>query len=241
MGHSISNIVDRQFRRWDVEMGAERHARSHHEAALTAHPILTVSRQHGSLGSDIASDLASRFGYTLLHRDVIDRIAESNEYSTRLLARLDEHARNDLETLVESMFAGKYVDASDYARALLKTVLSIARLGGVVVVGRGANFIVGPERGFHVRVVAPREMRIAEIARRRGIPPRDAAREVDTVDRDRAEFIRSTFHRSVDDPLGYDLVVNSAGLTATSVTSWLADVAHEKFERLRRHALAATH
>ncbi len=235
MGNSISNIVDRQLRRWDLEVGAERHERSRGEHRLTAHPIITVSRQHGSLGSDIAADLAQRFGYTLLHRDVIDRIAESTEYSTRLLQRLDEHARSDLETLVESMFAGKYVDASDYSRGLLKTLLGIARLGGVVVVGRGANFIVGPDRGFHVRVVAPREARITEIARRGDLSPRDAAREVDQVDRDRAEFIRSTFHRSVDDPLGYDLVINSAGLTAASVTSWLADVAHEKFERLRRH------
>ena len=45
----------------------------------------------------------------------------------------------------DSILVGNYVDSSDYVRALLKVVHSVAQLGGVVMVGRGANFIVGPE------------------------------------------------------------------------------------------------
>ena len=67
-----------------------------------------------------------------LVRDIIDRICESTDYSRRLLEALDEHSQSQLTTWVQSMLAGRYVDEGDYVRALLKTIYSIARLGGVV-------------------------------------------------------------------------------------------------------------
>jgi cytidylate kinase len=233
MTRSIDSIVDRQFRSWEMELGIPGRKRPQHSRDELAHPVITVSRQHGSNGSEIATQLAERFQYTLLHRDVIDRLCESTDYSRRLLETLDEHAQSQLTTWVQSMLAGRYVDEGDYARALLRTVYSIARLGGVVVVGRGSNFIVGPERGFHVRVVAPRETRIGALVERKGLSRRDAAREVDVTDQDRARTIRRLFGRSVDDPLAYDVVVNPGDATAPQVAEWLAGAARVKFENLR--------
>lgn len=233
MSHSIDSIVDRQFRRWEMELSISHQQGARRDSPAIAHPVITVSRQHGSIGSDIAARLAEHFRYTLLHRDIIDRMCQSTDYSRRLLETLDGHAQSQLTNWVTAMLAGRFVDESDYVRALLETVYSIARLGGVVVVGRGSNFIVGLERGFHIRVVAPRETRAEHLMQRSGLSRKDALHEIESIDRHRAEFVRRTFGRSTDDPLAYDVVVNAVSAPAAATAEWLAAASIQKFERMR--------
>jgi cytidylate kinase len=231
---SIDSILDRQVRKWELEKAVhprERGARG--QPRMPIQPVLTISRQRGSGGTLLAERLAQRFGYTLLHRDVIDRICESSGYQRRLVELLDGHARSQVQLWIESVLQGAYLDANDYVRALLEVIYSISQLGGVVVVGRGANFILGHERGFHIRVVAPREVRLRNLAEREGLAGRDALRELEKSDHERTEWIRRVFGRSIDDPLGYDLVINHLSISMESATSLVAAAAQEKFERLR--------
>jgi hypothetical protein len=231
---TINRILDRQIRKWESEKSDPVHehgARGRTEAHVQ--PILTVSRQRGSDGTLLAERLAERFGYTLLHRDVIDRICESSGYKRRIVESLDGRARSQVLLLVESVLQGAYVDASDYLRALLEVIYSISQLGGVVVVGRGSNFILGHERGFHIRVVAPLEVRVRNLARREGLAERVALREIEKSDHERAEWIRKACGRSIDDPLGYDLVINHLSISLESATRLVAAAAQEKFERIR--------
>jgi len=233
MNHSsVDSLLDRQLLRWELERSSGRKRdTTHHETRALA-PLITVSRQHGTIGAEIAHRLADHFHYTLLHRDMIERMVESTGHARRLLEALDGHTRSRIATWVESMMAGTYVDEGEYVRALLQTIYSIAELGGVVVVGRAANFIVGPDRGFHVRVVAPREVRIRAIMERSRIGEKEAAHEIDLRDRERADFVRHMFGRSLDDPLGYDVVVNADDQSAETIGRWLAAAAREKFERM---------
>ncbi len=233
MPRSIEAIIDRQLRRWEHDRRLAAAGGVGGEARVVAQPIITVSRQHGSRGRDLASRLAERFQYTLLHRDVIDRISMSTGHTRRLLEALDEHSRSQLAIWVDSMLSGRYVDETDYAVGLLKTVYSIARLGGVVVVGRGANFIVEPTGGVHLRVVAPPGERIRNLMRRGNLTADEAAREIRVVDQERAKFVRKLFHRSVDDPLGYDMILNESGRSLDFLVRVAAIVVEEKIGRLR--------
>lgn len=237
MPTSIDGLIDRQLRRWEHER--RRSSEPESEPRPELHHVITISRQHGSSGAEIASDLAGHFGYTLLHRNVIDRMCESTGHTRRLLEVLDEHDRSEVTSWFDSMFSGRYVDLDDYVRALLTTVRSIARLGGVVVVGRGANYIIGPEQGVHFRVVAPLEERTRSVAERDGVDDREARRRIDALDHERGEFIRKVFNRSVDDPLGYDLIVNEAAIPRGQIIELMAGVAEAKFQRLRAHDTAA--
>jgi cytidylate kinase len=131
------------------------------------------------------------------------------------------------------------VDAGDYVKALLEVIYSISELGGVVVVGRGANFILGHDRGFHIRVVAPREVRVRNLVTREGMSEHDARREIERADHERDAWVRQVFGRSADDPLAYDLVINHLSISMESATSLVAAAAQEKFERLRLGAAPA--
>lgn len=230
---SIEALLDRQMRRWEQENRPRGHDYpGASDEPPRAQPVVTVSRQHGARGSEVAEHLAARFGYTLLHRNAINRICESTGYTRRLLEVLDERARSRVTLWVESVLAGRSMDEHDYAHALLQTIRSIAALGGVVVVGRAANFIVGPEKGLHVRVVAPREERVAEIARVRRLGAAEAAKEVESVDHERRQFVRRLFSRDVDDATAYDLVVNSSGRAPDAIAALVEHAAAEKFARL---------
>lgn len=237
---TMDSILDRQVRKWELERNVRLHeAGARERGRRPGQPVITVSRQRGSGGTILAERLAQRFGYTLLHRDVIDRICASAGYKRRIVASLDEHARSQLQLWFESVVQGAYVDAGDYVKALLEVIYSISELGGVVVVGRGANFILGHERGFHIRVVAPCEVRVRNLVARERLGERDARREVERADHERSTWVRQVFGRSVDDPLGYDLVVNHLSISMEAATSLVAAAAQEKFERLRLAGTAA--
>ena len=236
MPRSIEAIIDRQLRRWEHERQEARPPGLADDGPRLAQPIITVSRQHGSRGRDLAARLAERFQYTLLHRDVIDRISQSTGHTRRLLAALDEHSRSQLAIWVDSMMAGRYVDETDYVVGLLKTVYSIARLGGVVVVGRGANFIVDASGGVHLRVVAPIDERVRHLMLRGSLSADQAAREIRVVDAERAKFVRRLFHRSVDDPLAYDMILNQSGRPLEFLAGLAAAVVEEKIARLKVEA-----
>jgi cytidylate kinase len=239
---SKDNLLDRQIRKWELERAAKaRQEGARDSRGALVEPVVTVSRERGSGGTILAGKLAERFGYTLLHRDIIDRICESSGYKRRIVESLDGHAKSQLQLWFESMLQGTCVDASDYVKALLEVIYSISHLGGVVVVGRGANFILGPERGFHLRIVAPREVRVRNLITRESYAERDALREIEHRDRERAEFVRKVYGRAIDDPLGYDLVINNLSISLEAATSLVAAAAQEKFERLRQRVRMSAH
>lgn len=230
---SIESIIDRQIRRWELERQVQDEQKDKEVRAQDFRPVITVSRQRGSRGSYIAEKLAERFTYALLHRDLIDRICKSSGYHKRIVQSLDEHSRSQLESWFEGVLAGSYVDHGDYSRHLLKVIYSISTLGGVVVVGRGANFIIGMDRGFHVRVVAPAATRVQNLVEFQKLAEGEARREVAAKDEERGNFIRKHFGRSIDDPIEYDLVINSDAIGVDPAVNLIAIAAMEKFDRIR--------
>ena len=233
---AIQALIDHQLRRWEMERARRAEGPAGETIRPPLKPVITVSRQHGSGGSVIAGMIARRFDYTLLHRDVIERISSTSGTRRRIIEALDAGAKSQLAMWCESMVSQRYMDTGDYVRYLHETINSVAALGGAVVVGRGANFIIGMDRGVHVRVVAPLAMRIERLAAFAHLTRREAARDVVAKDRDRETFVRKTYGRDIDDPLAYDLIVNTASMTLEEAAALIENAAHEKFERLRGHA-----
>lgn len=244
---TMPQILERQLRRWELEKSIRTPATVEEPAPARpaagprapVAPLVTVSRQKGAGGNCLAASLAAAFRYTLLDRELLDRICGSTDTRRRMLASLDEHTKPVVTTWIEALLGNEWVDAGDYMRALVETVGSISALGGAVIVGRGANFIVGPTRGFHVRVVAPRDVRVARIAARDHIAEKESLRRVETADRERHEFIKRQFHREIDDAVAYDLVINTGHVDLDTATDLVVKAALEKFERLRPPQAAA--
>ncbi|MEW6050815.1 MAG: cytidylate kinase-like family protein [Candidatus Zixiibacteriota bacterium] len=204
---SIDAIINRQILKWELE---KRKAEEQKQAEKAPAPIITISRQTGSRGSYFGSRLAQKLNYQRLHRELIDVICQSSGYYKRIVESLDDHARSALDALADGIITGQQVDHSDYVRYLCKVVISMSHLGGVIVMGRGANFILGPERGFHIRVVCPKKCRVENLLKFKEMNERDALKEIESSDASRRDFIHRVFKADIDDPTHYDLVLNTS-------------------------------
>ena len=205
---SIETIIDRQLRRWEMERQKKLEVEKSN-VLPKKRPIVTVSRQRGSRGSFLAEQLAERLGYQLLHREIIDKICDSSGYRRQVIESLDDKTRSSIELWFDGLIKGQYVDASNYLMHLLKVIRSISAHSGVIIIGRGANFILSIGEGLHIRVIADINTRIENLIRFHNISKEDAESAVKKADKERSDFIYSNFRRDINDSTAYDLVINT--------------------------------
>lgn len=175
-------------------------------------PYLTVSREAGSRGAEVAQRVGDRLGWSVLDRDLVDRLAEDLELEPGVLELLDERRANWLSETLLNLFNSRLVAQHGYIELLGKVLAIAASSGPVVIVGRGAHLILPPDRGFRVRVVAPRDDRVRWIAARDGIDSRSAERRLDEIDAGRHGFVARNFRHNPAEPSLYDLTLNTATL-----------------------------
>ena len=89
-------------------------------------------------------------------------------------------------------------------------MLSLARKGCAIFLGRGVDRILPLDRGLRVRLVAPLEYRIQRLAELRGLTLEQSRDEVARIERERGDFIKSRYQIHVDEPTRFDVTVNMA-------------------------------
>ena len=175
-------------------------------------PYLTVSRQLGSGGTELAHRVAAPLGWRVVDRELVAAIAEKTHASPGAVLAHDERASGLLDDYFSHLLVPDDPGHAAYLRAMTMIVASFAREGRVVILGRGANWFLDPERGLRVRVVAPFSRRVERIARDENLSVREAEEKLRRHDEEQRRFIEQSFGRAIDDPLGYDLVLNTAHL-----------------------------
>ena len=119
-------------------------------------PYVTVSRQLGTGGRELARRLAERLGWQLFDKEIILAIAEQTHTREKIISRLDEKAIGMFDDLLARWFSADSVGPSDFVREMMQVIWALARNGQAVLVGRGANWLLDPRYGLRVRIVAPR-------------------------------------------------------------------------------------
>jgi len=192
-----ARIVQEQLDKWQREKAAEN--------VFT----ITISRQAGAGGSEIARVLAQKTKMDLMAGQIIQHVAESSKMSTKVVETLDEKAMTTMESWVNSMFVSRHLWPSDYLKHLTRVIGTIGKHGNAIIVGRGAGYILPPETTFRIKVIAPLEYRIESMMRIRSLPRADAQKYIEKRDGDRIAFVRKYFQADAMDPLNYDLVINT--------------------------------
>ncbi|MCP4688883.1 MAG: cytidylate kinase-like family protein [Desulfobacterales bacterium] len=202
---SVQQIIEEQLKRWQLLKVEEKK-----EAAGVS--IITISREPGSGGAVVAGILAEILGFDLFHQALINDMAESAQLHKRVFESLDEKGLNVLEDWVSSLVDSGHLWPDQYLRHLMKVVGVIGKHGNAVVVGRGANFILPAKGRFRVRMVAPLETRVQNVAEKFDVPPEDARRRILRTEADRRAFVRKYFYADISDPANYDMILNTGGL-----------------------------
>ncbi len=210
---NIHQIVNRQINLWNAERAAfEKHRQeeSSFEAEHLADlkPVVTISRERGSRGKQLAKLLSRELQYGLFDRQIIDYLSQQASLRRHVVESLDEQDRSYLELWVEGMFSMQITDHDDYIRGLIEVVKTTALQGGVVILGRGANYILSGTSAYRVRTVAPIDLRVRNLMDTEGMSEKQARDEIKKVDQDRAQYVKRYFQRDINDATGYDLVIN---------------------------------
>jgi cytidylate kinase len=201
--NSIATFVKQQIRKWESAPAREA------GKLQTRIPVITVSMQPGSGGSLIAEKIADRFGFDYFHRDIIKGIAKSAKIRATVIETLEKERLSGVEDFIASLYKDQYLYPGIYMEHLLKVVNTIANHGRAVIVGRGANFILPPDERFSLRVVAPLEIRIQNVARAYKVPVETARKRVVARESRRSAFVRKSYNADISDPENYDLIINT--------------------------------
>ncbi len=172
--------------------------------------VITLSRQAESQGEEIAHLVARQAGLHVADRAILERIAQREGLPVAQLAVFDEVMPGPIEAVIAEWRTS--VSHGIYLRRLIQAVLALEREDDVLVVGRGAAFILTDPGTLHVRVVAPVPCRTARLIQRQGIFRSQAEQLLRASDRARARFVRESFDADIDAPYHYDLVLNTAEL-----------------------------
>jgi cytidylate kinase len=217
----LEELVEHQARRWALEARAP-------ERVL---PCIALSRHAGSGAAELGQQLADKLDYGFFDIQLLDQIARELGIQRRLLDALDEHSRSAVERFVMDAFRTGTITESDYIRCVVKTIGALGERGRAVILGRGAPFILPAERTLRVLVVAPLEMRAERVARERGISRDEAKTSLAREDAERRAFLAHHFRVDPDNPVLYDVTVNTGTLGQDAALALVLDALRCRFPR----------
>lgn len=204
---AIAKVVERQMRNRELARG-QRLAVGPPEREVVEH-FICLSRQVGTGGSAVARRLGARLHWPVFDREVLEAMAGNDEVRRQIYESMDQRDLSWWEETLRSLMQGEFV-RNDYFRRLCETLLSLARQGNCVFLGRGADLVLPSERGFRVRLVAPFSIRLDRYARDRSLPKDLAESQMKRVEAERSSFIRHHFGIDAQDPVRHDITINLA-------------------------------
>jgi CMP/dCMP kinase len=212
--------------------------------AIARMRAITISREYGSGGGEIAARLAQRLGWQLVDHEVVVEVAKALGVSEAEVEARDEYTEGLVSRILSSlqmvepiMLAGTVTlpvaDEQKYRDALYNVVEAAVAQGHVVIVGRGSQMLLAKRRDvLHARIVAPLDLRTAYVMQREGLNENDARARIQLKDRDRIRYLQAEYHQSPEDAHLYDLVVNTGIIDLDSAVDLIVLALERKAEKL---------
>jgi cytidylate kinase len=187
--------------------------------------IITISRQIGSLGDEIAKALADKLGYERIQKSQIGAVLSEYGFSAADVDKYDEIK----PTLLQHLSKQK----KTFEHLLRAAIYEFAAKGNVVIVGRGAQVILKEIPGtLHLRVIAPYGSRVNRLMEQRGCQRKDAQWDIQQSDRNSSGYIHTYFNADWEDSELYDLVLNIRTLALNQcVELIMAAVCSDEFNK----------
>jgi len=183
--------------------------------------IVTVEREYGSGGGEIAQLLSERLGWKLWDQLLTEEIARLAECPKAVVEDREERTDPLYYRLFKSFLRGSYegsinahklkvVDSESILRITERVVMKVAGTGNCVIVGRGSqHFLANRPDALRVFLYAPREDKLRRLIAR-GKSEKEANELVDTIDRDRVDFIQKYFNVEWPSRAVYHIMLNTS-------------------------------
>lgn len=182
--------------------------------------IVTIEREYGCGAGGIAKALAARLGWALWDHEITCEIAKRLRCDVSSVECREERPDPTFYGLVKVFMRGSYedrysgsgvelLDAEGLAHSFERVIKDVAGRGPCVIVGRGSPwFLRGRPDAMHVFLFAPHEEKIRRITSQ-GKTQEEAEQLIETVDRDRATFVKKFVGKTWPQRDLYHLMLNS--------------------------------
>lgn len=183
--------------------------------------IITISRMYGSGGSEIAARVAQRLGWSLFDNAFVDAVAERLGVPASEIEAREERTPSLVERLASALAVAspeilppptEQLPPSEerLAQVTRRIIEEVMAGGNAVLVGRGAQSVLGQRADvLHVFCYAPRDALARRVADRRNVSIAEAEKIVDEINKQRDQYVRTTFKRSWKAHENYHLCVNT--------------------------------
>ena len=195
---------------------------------------VTISRQAGCGAVVVAEKLAQylqKFSpktsvpWTVFDRNLVDKVLEEHDLPVYLSKFLPEDRVSELEDFLNELL-GTRPPQWKVVRHTAETVLKLAELGRVILIGRGSYIITSQlPRVLHVRLVAPLEKRIEHAHEAYDMTKTAARKFCLSEDRARARYVKKYFNADIADPTLYHLTVNTGMVSYDEAAKLIGETA----------------
>lgn len=197
-------------------------------------PFITISRQTGAWGLTIAEEIVrflnDRSGpqgcpWVLMDKQLTAQVIAEHGLPEKLERYLGERHVSELSDLLDEVL-GTRPPTLVLVRRTSETILRLARAGHVVLVGRGAHLVTAKLRGgYHVRLIGSMALRRRHVMDHYGYDAERAEAFIRQEDDGRADYVKRNFSVDINDPLRYDLVLNTDRTPAAEAARIIAEAA----------------
>lgn len=174
--------------------------------------IITIGREHGSNGHDVARALAEELGYICYDKEIVDHAAENSNFSREIFNSYDEK-RVSPYIVPTPHYVGMHEGFRlnmQVASAQFDAIRSLADKGNCIFVGRCADYILRSRPGLvRVFVMADEELRVRTLMKRKSITEDQAWKLMKEVDKDRSSYYKYYTDQIWGEAGYYDLCINS--------------------------------
>ena len=202
-------------------------------------PTVTISRQTGAGAHAIAAKLDAylqangpkdKVPWTVFDRELVGKVLEEHNLPKELARFMPEDRVSAIDDMLEE-YLGLHPDSSTLVRQTTETILHLAELGRVILLGRGANVITSKlSNVFHVRLVAPLEKRVQYVQETQHLSRKAAQAFVEKEDRGRRRYLKRYFDADTDDPLLYDLTINTERISFDDAARMIGEAVLGRFK-----------
>lgn len=205
--------------------------------------VITISRQVGSGGDEIALKVCKTLGYACFDKNLMLSVAKSMGFPEEKIADFSEDTYK-VKSLVDRILLRRkpvavslslkdnsqirtVLDEEECLSAIQIVINNLASRGETVIVGRGGQAILKDKVGvLHVRIVAPTAVRVERIMKSERLSQEDATKLIEVNDKAAAEYLRRFYNIDWEEPAIYDIVLNTGKIDLSTAARVIASVGH---------------
>ena len=180
--------------------------------AVPAGLTIAVSRESGARGGTIGRRVGRKLGWQVYDQELLEYMAQETAIRHDVVEPLTPQATDWVEARLQQLLREQNLSQHPLILHLARVVLALGARGNVVLIGRGAGYILPRASTLHVRLISPLQERIAYMGQWLRLSQQEAAERVRLRDERRAEFLSTHFHHQPGDIQPFDMVLNSGTL-----------------------------